>query len=43
MLGLDTLALLGLSIYLILAPVWMLSFGISLFRKPVPMLVLSGS
>ena len=34
-LGIDGLALLGLSIYIILAPIWALWFGIDLLRKPV--------
>ncbi|HLO13571.1 MAG TPA: DUF4386 family protein [Anaerolineales bacterium] len=35
MLGLEALALLGLSIFLVLAPVWALWLGIDLLRKPV--------
>jgi uncharacterized protein DUF4386 len=34
-LGISGLALLGLSVYLILAPIWVLWFGIDLLRKPV--------
>jgi hypothetical protein len=34
-LGLEGLALVGLSIFLILAPIWALWFGIDLIRKPV--------
>ena len=33
MLGIDGLALLGLSVYIILAPIWTLWFGIDLLRK----------
>jgi len=35
MLGIEGLALLGLSIYLVLAPIWALWFGIDLLRKPI--------
>ena len=34
-LGIEVLALLGLSIYIILAPIWALWLGIDLLRKPV--------
>ncbi len=34
-LGIEGLALVGLSVYLILAPIWALWFGIDLLRKPV--------
>ena len=34
-LGFESLALVGLSIYIILAPIWALWFGIDLLRKPV--------
>jgi hypothetical protein len=34
-LGIEVLALLGLSIYIILAPIWTLWLGIDLLRKPV--------
>jgi hypothetical protein len=34
-LGIEGLALVGLSIYIILAPIWALWFGIDLLRKPV--------
>lgn len=34
-LGMEGLAFVGLSIYLILAPIWALWFGIDLLRKPV--------
>jgi uncharacterized protein DUF4386 len=34
-LGIEGLALVGLSIYIILAPIWVLWFGIDLLRKPV--------
>lgn len=34
-LGIESLALVGLSIYIILAPIWALWFGIDLLRKPV--------
>ncbi len=33
--GIESLALVGLSIYIILAPIWALWFGIDLLRKPV--------
>jgi hypothetical protein len=33
--GMESLALVGLSIYIILVPIWMLWFGIDLLRKPV--------
>ena len=35
MLGIDGLALLGVSVYILLAPIWALWFGIDLLRKPV--------
>jgi hypothetical protein len=35
-LGMERLALVGLSIYIILAPIWALWMGIDLLRKPVP-------
>ena len=34
-LGIEGLALVGLSVYIILAPIWALWFGIDLLRKPV--------
>ena len=34
-LGIEVLALLGLSVYVILAPIWALWLGIDLLRKPV--------
>ncbi len=34
-LGIESLALVGLSVYIILAPIWALWFGIDLLRKPV--------
>ena len=35
MLGMEGLALLGLSIYILLAPIWTLWIGIDLLRQPV--------
>jgi hypothetical protein len=35
MLGIEILALLGLSVYILLAPIWALWLGIDLLRKPV--------
>jgi hypothetical protein len=34
-LGIDAIALPGLSVFLLLAPIWTLWFGIDLLRKPV--------
>jgi len=33
--GIESFALVGLSVYIILAPIWALWFGIDLLRKPV--------
>ena len=33
--GMESLALVGLSVFIILAPIWMLWFGIDLLRKPI--------
>jgi hypothetical protein len=43
MIGFDTIALLGLDVYLLLAPFWMLAFGISLLRTSAAEIALAGS
>ena len=43
MLGIDGLALLGLSVYIILAPIWTLWFGIDILRKPLQIQTISSN